>query len=422
LKIASIQNDHKYSGRFFGMIKKLIIEKAERLQKLPPTPFVEAKRIKQGLVRRGVEVIDLGELAPDASLRDSFIPSFDMSTMFAPADSKTWQELKQRIGKWLERRYDLKVRSEREILPFFGEKRVIYDLLLSLVNPGDVVAVGDPGEPMSKTASILAGAEVDAFPLLERNDYLPNLNAFVSSRRGGRFPKILFLNYPHDPTSSLADSGFFREVVEWAGKKNVLVINDASGNEICYDDHLPVSLLQTKGAKKLAVERFSFFALTGIQFGFLAGDAQIISQLESVEEALGEKGSEACVLQALEILRNYSQISHKNNLEFNLRKATMLKGFFKLGWKARKPKAGPFAWAKVPGKYSSIGFFRMLLRKTGVLVSPGFGFGEYGEGHVRIALNLPADQIQKALERLEKHSHVWQRRYRPKSSKNQNLT
>jgi LL-diaminopimelate aminotransferase len=157
--------------------------------------------------------------------------------------------------------------------------------------------------------------------------------------------------------------------------------------------------------------------LTGVEFGFLVGDRGIISQVESVQEALGRVPSEASVLLAQQILKNYPQILHKNNLEFALRKATLLKGLFKLGWKTRKPKAGPFVWAKVPGKYSSVGFFRMLLRKTGVLVCPGFGFGEYGEGHIRIALNLPAAQIQKAVERMEKHSHVWQRKYRPKSYK-----
>ncbi len=397
------------------MIKKLIIEKAERLQKLPPTPFVEAKRIEQGLIRKGVEVIDLGELNPDSSLRDFFIPPLDRSEMFTPSDSKIWQELKQKIRKWLEQRYDLKIKSEKEIFPFFGEKKVIYHLLLSLINPGEEVAVPDPGDLIYKIASILAGAEVESFPLLERNDYLPNLSAFLSSRRGGKFPKIFFLNYPHDPTSSVADSVFFQEVVQWAEKKNMLVINDASGNEICYDDHIPVSFLQTKGAKKLAVEKFSFFALTGIQFGFLVGDRGIISQTESLQEALRERISRASVLLGLEILKNYSQIVQMNNLEFAVRKDTLLKGLFNLGWKAKKPKAGPFVWVKIPPKYSSVGFFRMLLRKTGVLVSPGFGFGEHGEGYIRIALNHPAAQIQKALQRMEKHSHLWQRRYRPKS-------
>jgi LL-diaminopimelate aminotransferase len=397
------------------MIKKVIIEKAERLQKLPPTPFLEMKRIKHGLVRRGVEVIDLGELAPDASLRDFLNTSPDSTQMFAPADSRMWQELKTEIGKWLEQRYDLKVRSQREIFPFFGEKRVFQHLILSFVNPGDVVAAPDPGEPIYKIASILAGAQVETYPLLERNDYLPNLSTLASSRRGTKFPKILFLNYPHDPTSAVADAGFFREVVEWAGRKNVLVVNDASGNAVCYDDHSPICLLQTKGAKKVVVERFSFFPLTGMEFGFLVGDVGVISQLESVKEAIGEGTPEALLLHALEILRNHSQISQRNNLEFTSRKAALLNGLFKLGWKTKKPKAGPFIWSKVPGKYSSVGFVRMLLRKTGVLVSPGWGFGEYGEGYVRIALNYPVDQIQKALERLEKHSHIWQRRYRPRS-------
>jgi LL-diaminopimelate aminotransferase len=398
------------------MIKKVIIEKAERLQKLPPTPFLEAKRIKQGLSRRGVEVIDLGELNPDSSLRDFFTSSFDKSETFSPADPGSWDQLKQGIAKWLEQRYDLKLSPSTEILPFFGEKRIIHHLLLSLVNPGEVVAAPDPCDPIYKTACILAGAEPESFPLLERNDYLPNLSSFPSSRRGGKVPKILLLNYPHDPTSSVADPGFFRELVEWAGKRNVLLINDVSGNEVCFDDHTPVSLLQTKGAQKLAVERFSFFPLTGIDFGFLVGDRGVITQTESLRSALDERVSKALLLQALEILNNYTEIAHRNNLEFTLRKATLLKGLFKLNWKARKPKAGPFVWVRIPPRYSSLGFFRMLLRKAGVLVSPGVAFGEHGEGHIRIALNTPADQIQKAMERLQMHSHMWQRKYRPKSN------
>lgn|GEM_PF-682750 len=403
--------------RFLAMIKKVIIEKAERLQKLLPTPFVEAKRIRHGLARRGVEVIDLGELSPDPSLRDFLVGPIEGNSVFSASDLEAVEQLKDEISRWLRQRYDLHIRSTKEIFPFFGEKTAIYHLLLGLVNPGERVAIPDPGEPTYKIAAILAGAETESLPLLERNDYLPNLSALFSSRRSGSFPKMIFLSYPHNPTSSVADSGFFRELVEWSGKKNILLINDASGNEVRYGDHVPVSLLQTKGARKLGVEIFSFFSLTGIEFGFLVGDGGIISQVESVQEALGRIPSEASVALAQRVLKGYSEISHKNNLEFALREATLLKGLFKLGWKAKKPKAGPFVWAKVPGKYSSLGFFRMLLRKTGVLVCPGFGFGEHGEGHIRIALNLPADQIQKAVERMEKHSHVWQRKYRPKSDK-----
>jgi LL-diaminopimelate aminotransferase len=405
------------------MIKKVIIEKSDRLQKLPPAPFAEGKRFKQGLMRRGVEVIDLSELNPDSSLRDFFIPSFDRSEIFATSDSNLIAELKSEIGKWLEQRYELKVKPEKEIFPFFGEGKVTYHLLLGFINPGEIVAVTDPCDPVYKRASILAGAEVESIPLLERNDYLPNLGAIFSSRKTklsilplARIPKILFLNYPHNPTTSLADSAFFQEVVKWAAQNNVLVINDASGNEICYDDYVPVSLLQTKGAKKLAVEKFSFSALTGFKFGFLVGNKGIISGVESVEGAFGQRTSKASALLALEILRNYSQISQKNNQEFASRKEALMEGLYMLGWKVKKPKVGPFVWVKIPAKYSSVGFSRMLLRKTGVVFSPGFGFGEYGEGYIRIALNLPADQIQKALERIEKHSHIWQRRYKPKKT------
>ncbi|HEX7402268.1 MAG TPA: aminotransferase class I/II-fold pyridoxal phosphate-dependent enzyme [candidate division Zixibacteria bacterium] len=418
------------------MIKKLIIEKSDKLQKLPPSPVLEAERIKHSLTRRGIEVIDLGEFNPDATLRYDFVPPVDPGEFFEDANFPLMKGLKQQIVKWLEQRYGIRVNGQKEIFPYFGGKKIIYHLLLGLLNPGDKVALTDPCDPSYKIASTLVGAKWDTLPLLERNDYLPNMSVFfhaqvdsenprskfkILRKTGSKiafppaFPKIFLMNYPNNPTGAVADYAFFREVMKWAGSNNVLLINDASGNEICYDDYDPVSLLQTKGAHKLALEQFSFFHLTGIDFGFLIGDRGIISLVESVHEALGYRISKALVLSAMDILKNYTVIVRKNNPEFNRRKEVLIEGLAKLGWKAKKPKAGPFVWVNIPPKYSSVGFSRMLLRKTGVLVTPGFGFGEYGEGYVRLALNLPADQIQKALERMQKHSHVWQRRYKPKT-------
>lgn len=416
------------------MIKKLIIAKSDKLQKLPPSPLLEAERIKHSLTRRGVEVIDLGEFNPDATLRDQFIPQLDPGAFFDYADPPMLAGFKKQIAKWLEQRYGIRVNGQKEIFPYFGRKKIIYHLLLGLLNSGDKVALTDPCDPSYKIASTLVGTKWDTIPLLERNDYLPNMGVlfyapadsenpkskFKILRKTGSkiesqpiLPKIFLMNYPNNPTGAVADYAFFREVVKWAGSNNVLLINDASGNEICYDDYTPVSLMQIKGARKLAVEQFSFYLLTGIDFGFLIGDRGIISLGESVHDALGYRISKGFVLCAMEMLKNYTIIAQRNNQEFNRRKEKLIEGLAKLGWKAKKPKAGPFVWVNIPPKYSSVGFSRMLLRKTGVLVTPGFGFGEYGEGYVRLALNLPADQIQKALERMQKHSHIWQRKYKP---------
>jgi LL-diaminopimelate aminotransferase len=418
------------------MIKKLIIEKSDKLQKLPPSPVLEAERIKHSLIRRGVEVIDLGEFNPDTALRDHFIPRLDPGAFFDYANSQMISGLKREIAKWLEQRYGIRVNVLKEILPYFGRKEIVYHLLLGLLNPGDKIALTDPCDPTYKIATTLVGAKYDTLPLLERNDYLPNLGVLFSTRAdtenpkskfkilhkaGSRIksppisPKIFLMSYPNNPTGAVADHAFFREAVKWAGLNNVLLINDASGNEIRYDDYTPISLMQIKGARKLTVEQFSFFPLTGIDFGFLIGDRGIISLAGSVHAALGYRLSKALVLLATEILKNYTAVSQKNNSEFTRRKELLLEGLAKLGWKAKKPKSGPFVWVNIPPKYSSVGFSRMLLRKTGVLVTPGFGLGEYGEGYIRLALNLPADRIQTALERMQNHSHLWQRRFKPKT-------
>jgi LL-diaminopimelate aminotransferase len=398
------------------MIKKLIIEKAERLQKLPPSPFLEAERIKKTLRKRGVEIIDLGELCPDPSLRDTVLSSFSLKTeeIFAPMNLQIWEDLKKQIADWLEQKYQVRVNPKNEIFPFAGKKKVIYDLFLSFLNPGEVVAIPDPSDHIYKGGSIFAGGEVVSLPLHERNDYLPNLDTLPSSEHAPHFPKILFLNYPHNPTTAVADLEFFKESVRWASKRNVLLVNDASYNEICYDGYLPTCLLQVKGAKKIGAELFFFYPLTGIGFGFMAGNKQIISQVEATEKIFAYQLSYIMLQLSLSILKNYSIIAQQNNLEFAKRKETLIEELSNLGWKVKKPKAGPFVWVKVPPRYSSVGFARMLLRKAGVLVSPGFGFGEYGEGYIRIALNQKTEELKKALERIKEHSHIWQRRYRPK--------
>lgn len=400
------------------MIKRVIIEKAERLQKLPPSPFLEAERIKKTLRKRGVEIIDLGELYPDPSLREAILSSFSLKReeFFASVDPHEWAELKIKIADWLEQKYQVRVNPKNEIFPFAGKKKIIYDFFLSFLNPGEVVAIPDPSDHIYKGGSIFAGGEVVSLPLHERNDYLPNLDTLPSSEHAPHFPKILFLNYPHNPTTAVADLEFFKESVKWASKRNVLLVNDASYNEICYDGYLPTCLLQVKGAKKIGAELFFFYPLTGIGFGFLAGNKQIVSQGEATAKVFGYQLSHLMLELSLLILKNYSIIAQQNNLEFAKRKEILLEELLNLGWKVKKPKAGPFVWVKVPPRYSSVGFARMLLRKAGVLVSPGFGFGEYGEGYIRIALNQKTEELKKALERIKEHSHIWQRRYRPKKT------
>jgi LL-diaminopimelate aminotransferase len=402
------------------MIKRVIIEKAERLQKLPPSPFLEAERIKKALHKRGVQIMDLGELSLDPSLRGNILSSVSIETqeIFDPADPGICEDLKKQIADWLEQKYQVRASPEKEIFPFAGKKKIIYDLLLSFINPGEKVVFPDPCDPIYKGGAIFAGGEGMTLPLLERNDYLPNLETLSYPKSTSNFSKVLFLNYPHNPTSAVADPEFFKELVKWASKRNILLVHDASYNEICYDGYVPTCLLQIKGAKKIGVELFFFYPLTGIGFGFLAGNRQIISQVEATEKLFGYQLSHIMLELGLVILKNYSSIAEQNNLEFAKRKEILIEGLLNLGWKVKRPKAGPFIWVKVPPRYSSVGFARMLLRKAGVLVSPGFGFGEYGEGYIRIALNLPADELKRALERIKEHSHIWQRRYRPKKTNN----
>ncbi|MGB2697205.1 MAG: aminotransferase class I/II-fold pyridoxal phosphate-dependent enzyme, partial [Candidatus Zixiibacteriota bacterium] len=330
------------------------------------------------------------------------------------------EDLKKEIAVWFEKKYQFKLNPLTEILIVSGKKEAITGLTLSFLNPGELTIIPDPSEPIYRNTTILAGGESEIVPLLERNDYLPNLG--VLSDKTLNQAKLLFLNYPHNPTSAISDYQFFKEVVEKAAKYNILVINDASYNHISYES-TGLSLLQVKDAKKIGLEFHYFpsvYHIPGFRMGFLVGNREILSALKAEQETF-TSGINSFSMEIAKIsLKNYSFVWKQINSEFLKRRDIVLENLDQIGWKLKKPKASPFIWVKVPPKYSSLGFTRTLLRKTGVLVLSGTEFGENGEGWIRLALNSPVSQLKEAVERIKKHSHLWQRSYRPKRRKNGN--
>jgi LL-diaminopimelate aminotransferase len=385
------------------MIKRIIIDKSDRLQRIAPFPLLELERAKRRLKRVNGELIDLGEFSPELKS----MPGLSLDKM-GPVDGGFISDLKKRIALWFENKYGVKLNPEREIFPFAGRKRIITKLTLVFLNEGEVGLVPNPGNPIYRTAIILADGKPEEFPLLERNDYLPNLN-LISNR--SKRARLVFLNYPNDPTSSLADLNFFDEAVEIASQNNILLVNDATYSQIYYDEHLPYSLMQVKGAKKVGVEIYLFKAPLG-EVGFLVGNKEIISGLVQLDKALDDKDFIA-LRQLDSILDGYHEKVSSDNQELARRRDALYDEFLGLGWKARKPKSTPFFWVKVPPAHTSIGFSRLLLRKAGVVVFPGSSFGEEGEGYIRIALNVSADEIKQACQRIREHSHLWQKRYSP---------
>ena len=396
-------------------MRKVLVEKAERLEKIPPFPLFDIDRALKRLDKRGVEIIDLGRFNPALALPDSVQKVFSLfrdKEIFGYPEAEEIFSLKQLFSIWFKKRYGVSLNPKTEIYFYSGKRETITQLALYFINPKDIIYVCEPSDRLYKCSSLLAGGGIVDLPLLERNDYLPNLTQLQEKNR--EKDKFFFLSYPHSPTSSLADSAFYKELVNVALNNNVKIVQDASYNEIYFDDYQPPSFLQADGGEKAGVELHSISSstgLTGLDCGFLVGNREMISGLESSNKLFSRRQNRVLLKLTEALLREYEMIIQKNREEYKTRRDVMTELLLNLGWRSRKPRATPFFWAQIPGRYSSLGFCRMLLRRTGVLVSPGIEYGEYGEGFIRLCLNLPAEKINDAGERIRKHIHIWQKRY-----------
>jgi len=402
------------------MIKKVIVDKSDRLQKISPPSLLEGERIKKRLRKRDVEIIDLGCFNPVLEVELFAQSPFSVKERIG-SEATVVQDLEQDIAVWFEKKYQIKLNPSKEVLIVSGKKEATTGLALSFLNPGELVLLPDPCDPIYRNATILAAAEWETIPLLERNDFLPNLD--ILSKRTLDKAKLLFLNYPNNPTSAVADFQFFKEVVEKASKHNILVVNDVSFDQISYEESAPLSLLQIKDARKIGLEFHYFpfaYHMSGTRMGFLVGNREILSALRTQQKSFTSGISSFWMDIARRSIRDYPRISKEINSEFLARRDFVFEHLNQINWKAKKPKASPFVWAKVPPKYSSLGFARMLLRKAGVLALSGTEFGGNGEGWIRLALNCPVAQLKEAVGRIRKHSHLWQRSYRPERRRSGN--
>jgi len=397
-------------------MRKVIVEKAERLEKVPPYPLFDINRTLKRLDKKGVEIIDLGRFDPALSLPDSIqkvLPSLYTKENFSYAEASEILKLKEIFSFWFKKRYGVLLNPKTEIYFYTGKREAIAQLSLFFINPGDKVFITEPSSQIYKGCTLLAEGEIEVLPLLERNDYLPNLNPLKGQSKDKR--KFFFLNFPHNPTGSLADFLFYQELVEIALKNNIRIVQDASYNEIYFDEHLPPSLMQVGEGKKVGVEFHSLSSgtgLSGLDCGFIVGNREMLFGLESQNKLFSQRQNRFILKLAEALLQEYESIISKNREEYKFRRDVMIEILLGLGWRAKKPKATPFFWAQIPGRYSSLGFCRMLLRRTGVLASPGIEYGGIGEGFIRFSLNQPKEKLKETGERIKDHFHIWQKRYR----------
>ena len=383
------------------------IDISDRLKKLPPYLFVEIDKAKKRAKEEGRDVIDLGVGDPDQPTPSYIIDALnqavkDPSTHRYALD-QGMEELRIAISDWYKKRFNVILDPKTEVLPLIGSKEGISHMPLALVNPGDVTLVPDPCYPPYRSGTLLAGGDFYDLPLKEENLFLPDLGSINKSTLNKA--KILYLNYPNNPTAAVCDTAFYNKAIEFALKNNIMIASDAAYTEISYGGYLPSSFLEAKGAKEVGVEFHSLsktYNMTGWRIGWVCGNKDIIKGIAKVKANV-----DSGIFSAIQRAGIVALKGRKSELEsmkklYQERRDVVVNGLNSIGWKTTKPKATFYIWTKVVGGRDSATMCKLLLDHASVVVTPGSGFGKHGESYIRIALTVPKERLAEAIDRIKK--------------------
>jgi LL-diaminopimelate aminotransferase len=380
-------------------------EKAERLGRLPPYLFKEIDRKKAEVKARGVDIIDLGIGDPDLPTPKHIIEAMreaveNPATHRYPAYAGM-PAFKEAVAQWYRERFGVDLEPEKEVLALIGSKEGIAHLPLAFMGPGDVSLVPTPGYPVYNAATLFAGGEPFFIPLLRENGFLPDLNALSDDVT--RRAKVMFINYPNNPTAAVAEVDFFNRVVEFSKDKDIMVCHDAAYTEIAFDGYRPASFLQADGAKDVGIEFHSLsktYNMTGWRIGFAVGNSQAVEGLGAIKSNVDSGVFEAVQMAGIKALQG-DQTCVRDMIDvYAERREVMVEGLGAAGFEMETPKASFYLWVGVPEGYTSAGLVARLLEE-GVVVTPGNGFGAPGEGYFRIALTQTKERLAEAIERIK---------------------
>jgi len=382
---------------------------SKRLQSLPPYLFVEIDKAKRKARAEGKDIIDLGVGDPDQPT-----PKYIIDALYQAAQDpgnhryaldQGMPALRRAIEGWYNRRFGVNLNPDSEILPLIGSKEGIAHFPLAFLNPGEYSLVPDPCYPPYKGSTIFAGGKIHLMPLLEENAFLPDLKKIPSGIL--KKARIIFLNYPNNPTGATADRGFYREVINFARKHKLIVISDLAYSEMAYDGYRPASMLEIEGARDSVIEFHSLsksYNMTGWRIGWACGNSQLVGALAKVKSNIDSGIFSAIQLAGIAALEGPQKHIQEMSALYQERRDTLVSGLKSLGWQLISPRATFYLWIKVPKKTDSIKFASLLMEKAGIVVTPGVGFGKHGEGYIRMALTVPKQRIIEALARLKKIS------------------
>jgi alanine-synthesizing transaminase len=381
-----------------------------RLDRLPPYVFATVNQIKMQARREGKDIIDLGMGNPDLGtpthIVDKLIEAAQKPHNHRYSASMGITKLRLAIANWYKRRFDVNIDPDTEAIVTIGVKEGLSHLVLVTTRPGDVVFTPNPTYPIHPFSAIIAGGDVRGIPVGPGQDFFENLTA--ATKQTWPRPKMLIISYPHNPTTEVVALDFFQKVVDFAKENDILVIHDFAYADLVFDGYQAPSLLQARGAKDVGVEFFSLsksYSMAGWRIGFCCGNPEAVAALKRIKSYLDYGVFQPIQIAAIIALNGPEDCVEEIRRIYKARRDALIRGLSQAGWRIPKPKGTMFVWGRIPEKHRKMGsveFTKFLIREAQVAVSPGLGFGEYGDEFVRFALIENPMRINQAVRGIRK--------------------
>ena len=381
-----------------------------RMKRLPPYVFATVNELKMSARRAGEDIVDLGmgnpDLATPQHIVEKLVEAAQKPTNHRYSASRGITKLRHAICAWYGRRYDVDLDPESETVVTIGAKEGLSHLVLSIISPGDVVFAPNPTYPIHPYSAIIAGGDLRSIPVARDRDFFEDLQSAV--KQTWPAPRLLILSFPHNPTGEVVELDFFEKVVDFCKENQMLLIHDLAYADLCFDGYKAPSLLQVKGAKDIGVEIFSMsksYSMAGWRVGFVCGNREMVNALTRIKSYLDYGMFQPIQIAAIIALNEEQSCVQEIVDVYRERRDVLISGLNRVGWEVPSPKGTMFVWAPIPERYKHLGsveFAKMLIHEAKVAVSPGLGFGQYGEGFVRFALVENAQRINQAVRGLRK--------------------
>ena len=381
---------------------------SRRLDSLGASVFSEMDNLRRELESAGNHLINLSigspDRAPDLEIRKVLSQAVLEDSQYGYTLTRGTADFRRVCADWYLDRFGVSLNPETEVLPLMGSQDGLAHIFLTYIDPGDLALIPDPGYPIYTAGLMLAGGEKVAVPLLEENGFLPDLRQI--NPEDARKAKLMFLNYPNNPTAAVAPLSFFEDVVEFAKENDLLICHDAAYSELAFEGYRPVSFLQAQGAKDVGIEFHSVsktYNLAGARLGFVVGNPDAIRNLSQLKSNIDYGVFRPVLTAGAYALSNGHGSIEENKCAYQRRRDLLIEGCASAGWAMPSPQGSMFIWAPVPTKQDSVSFAIDLAREAGVIVVPGLAFGDHGEGYVRVALVQDESVLQEAVRRIQQY-------------------